>query len=297
MYIIVGGSGFLGSYTIKELLKDTNEEIVSISRSGLCAFKDARITTEKCDLRDYASVRGLAKKYNRAHDARILYLAACHMVDFVQFNPEDAAKVNIDALDNFVFEFSDSSGFLFSSSDTVYGEGDNSGKFSEDDMLNPVNEYGVQKMKAESIVSEAGGTSLRLSFLMGKSLLPGRKHFCDYILESICNGKNFAMYTDSFRNISDYSTVSDCIVKLFNADIPLPSVINLCSDELLSKYEFGLRLADAVGVDKELILPSETPYNPDKAPRSACTYMDNTLVKKILGVKSISNDYSIFTGD
>ncbi len=34
MYIITGGTGFLGSYIVSELKRKTKEEVVTVSRTG-----------------------------------------------------------------------------------------------------------------------------------------------------------------------------------------------------------------------------------------------------------------------
>ena len=34
MYIVIGGTGFLGSYIVTELEKQTKEDIVTVSRTG-----------------------------------------------------------------------------------------------------------------------------------------------------------------------------------------------------------------------------------------------------------------------
>lgn len=291
MFIIIGASGFLGSHTVKTLLEQTDENILAVSRSGECAFSGGRIRCEKCDVRDYTAVKSLAKKYSGA-DARIIYLAACHNVDYVEQNPKEAATINIDALENFLNSFGSFDTFMFSSSDTVYGEGSTDVLFTEGSPLEPVNIYGAQKAAAEQLVSSAGGVCLRLPFLAGRSLNPARKHFSDTIAETVLGGRSIVLFTDAVRSVLDYSTASSLILKLFEVKEGLPNVINVCGDEALSKYDIGRAFVQCIGVDSRLIVPEQTPDICGKAPRALYAAMDNSLLKSILSISEIHIDYT-----
>lgn len=291
MFIVIGASGFLGSHVIKTILEKTDEDVLAVSRKGECAFSSGRIRSVACDVCDYALVASLAQKYS-SREAKIVYLAACHNVDFVQKNPLEAAKVNIDALQNFLHCFDGFERLVFSSSDTVYGEGINRGLLKENSLLMPVNIYGEQKAQAEKFVRECGGVNLRFPFLAGRSLNPSRTHFSDVIAQTVLDGKSIVMFTDTVRSVLDYSTAAALTVDLFSVKGDLPHVINVCGDEALSKYDIGVAFAESLGVDSRLIIPEQTPVDGSKAPRALYAAMDNSLIKSILGLDIIRIDYS-----
>ncbi len=291
MLIIIGASGFLGSYAIRSALEQTDEDILAVSSSGECAFTSGRVRSVKCDVCDYSSVSELANQYN-SPNAKILYLAACHNVDYVEQYPREAEKVNIDALNNFLKCFAGCGRLLFSSSDTVYGEGSEGVLFNESSPLVPVNVYGAQKAMAESLVGKAGGVSVRFPFLAGRSLNPKRKNFSDVIAQTVLSGKSIVMFTDAVRSVLDYNTTALLVLRLFEYKDRLPSVINVCGDDALSKYDIGCAFAETIGVDSRLIIPEQTPVDGIRAPRALYAAMDNSLLKSILGIDAIHIDFS-----
>lgn len=297
MLLIIGGSGFLGSYTVRAALARTHGRIIAVSRSGECAFTHERITCEKCDVCDYSAVDALAEKYGRGEGCNILYLAACHNVDYVQKHPDEAARVNVDALKYFLSRFDRFDRLLFSSSDTVYGDGVPGEKFAESSVLKPVNIYGAQKALAERLVCSASGISMRLPFLAGRSLGGGRTHFSDVIINTVLSSQKIEMFTDAVRSITDYDTAAHLALDLFDYGGELPGIINVCADEAVSKYEIGVELARSLGADETLIVPAKTPApSNEQAPRSLYAAMDNSLLKGLLCRDRIAIDYSKIVG-
>ncbi len=288
MYIVVGGSGFLGSYIIKKLLLAKTEKIIAVSRRGLCAFDDERVETLALDVCDFEGVKRLAGRVDIAK-AKIFYLAASHNVDFVEENPEEAAKTNIAALENFLECFSGFERFLFASSDTVYGDGGKEKPFAENDSLCPINVYGQQKTAGEKLVVEAGGTVLRYSLMFGGSLSTYSHNFCDELKKMFRNGQSVEMYTDFVRSALDYDTAAQLTVDIADFSGRLPEIINLCGDEVLSKYDLAVKLAESLGADRSLIIATKSAGG-FKAPRAELIAMDNTLVKNLLGYKIIFAD-------
>lgn len=297
MLIIIGGSGFLGSYTVRAALARTSGKIIAVSRSGECAFAHERIICEKCDVCERDAVDALAEEYGRGEGCDILYLAACHNVDYVEQHPDIAARVNVDALEYFLHRFDRFERLLFSSSDTVYGDGAPGEKFAESSVLRPVNVYGTQKALAERLVCAASGTAMRLPFLAGRSLLGSRTHFSDIIVNAVLSSQKIEMFTDAVRSITDYDTVANLALDLFDYQGSLPEVINVCVDKAVSKYEIGVELARSIGADETLIVPAKTSsFGSEHAPRSLYAAMDNSLLKSLLGRDEIVINYSKIMG-
>lgn len=87
----------------------------------------------------------------------------------------------------------------------------------------------------------------------------------------------------------DFKTAADLSVRLSLLEEPLPSVINVCGDKDLSKYDIGLMLANKLGVSRQLVKPVKMSENDTvfKTKRAVSTLMDNALVKSVLGIKQI----------
>ena len=66
-------------------------------------------------------------------------------------------------------------------------------------------------------------------------------------------------------------------------------MLNVCGDRDLSKYDVGIRIADRLGVSRELIRPIRMAESDGvfKTKRAVSTLMDNALVKEILHLDTI----------
>lgn len=221
---------------------------------------------------------------------KIIYLAAYHHPDLVEKNPKIAWDTNVTALSRFLNMADDADRFFYPSTDSVYGESVDGYRFKESDRLAPVNRYGVHKSCAERLVTAYGYNVVRFPFLIGPSLVPGKKHFYDVIVETITGGHTIDMFRDSYRSALDFDTAARLLVEIMEKPAAeVPQIVNICGDEALSKYEIGLKLADLTGVSRDLIRPVYIQNDTEifAVKRASSTLMDNALLKRVLGLDTV----------
>ena len=292
MYLIIGGSGYFGRYFIKSIQEKTSDDIVATCR---CPGEDSpRLSWRAFEIRDRAGADRLADEFGSCENLKIIVLAAFHHPDKVQEDPAAAWSVNVTALSYFVNRFQNAKAVFYSSTDSVYGNSNDGYRFKETDGLNPVNIYGREKAAAEGIVRWmplGQGKVVRFPFLIAPSLVPGRPHFYDKIVDDFRNGKTVEMFSDSYRSSLSFATAAELTVEL--AERPdlkeLPSVINICGDEALSQYDVGLMIADKLGVSRDLVKPVRIADHAEifKTARASSTIMDNSLLKSVLGLQKV----------
>lgn len=115
----------------------------------------------------------------------------------------------------------------------------------------PLNQYGRTKWLAEQVVLESIPEALVLRtnfFGWGPSY---RASFSDFILNALTTGRAVTLFDDVY-----YTPV--LIEKLVNIGHALlekhaTGIFNVVGDERLSKYAFGLKLAQRIGSDAQLI--------------------------------------------
>ena len=289
MYIIIG-CGFLGSYLLKRITAETDEQVVATVRDVKSTLPIKNVTWVPCDVSERGDLIRLASRCGDAPKT-VFYFAAAHNIDEVFLHPEASAKVNVDAL-NTVFEtIPNIENLFFASTDCVYGENTNKlPVFFEASPTNPLNEYGRQKLRAERIVRARGFTVLRLPFLFGPSILPQKKHFYDALCKKLLAHQPIEMIDGFRRSMLSYSRAADLLFRLSQtADGSLPSIVNVCADQHYTKYEIGCLLADKLHVSKDLVcrITEEEGQKFFLDVRASSTVMDNTLLKKILGITCI----------
>ncbi len=288
MYLVVGASGFLGSYIVKSILNKTDERVIAVSRGSKGNGLSDRLDWVLCDIADREQVNALANKIC-GEPVKIVFLAAYHHPDKVEQNPRVSWDTNVTALSYFLNRFENVKSLFYPSTDSVYGESVDGNHFKEGDATNPVNRYGRQKMLAEQLVTGYGYNVVRYPFLIGTSLTPHKQHFYDEIVASLKEGKVVEMFADSYRSSLDFASAADSLIDLMLLENGIPPIINICGDDDLSKYDVGRMIANKLNVTEALIKPVSTADYTGvfQTKRASSTLMDNTLFKQLTGRKEI----------
>jgi len=152
---------------------------------------------------------------------------------------------------------------------------------SEDAPVAPVNIYAKTKADAEFRVLEAYPKSLvvRTNFYgWGTSY---RQSFSDLIIKSLRSGSELTLFTDVFYTPIIASELARTIHELI--DLNLSGIFHVVGSERLSKYEFGLRLAEVFNLDSSLIKPGLLAERSSSVRRPLDMSLSNEKVSKLLG--------------
>ena len=290
MYLIVGASGFVGSYAIREILEKTTDRILATDKNIEGQKNTERVEWIPCDITVHEDLCKLNERLKKEEPVKIVYLAAYHNPDLVLANPHIAWNINITALSDFLNTVENVKCLFYSSTEMVYKPGEMNVFFKEDTEKKPINAYGRHKMVAEQLVMGYGYNVVRFPFMIGPSILPGKKHFYDVIVETIQNGKTIEMFEDNFKTALDFATAVQTLIALMEKYTEeMPKVLNIAGDEVLSKYDIGIKIADKYGCSRDLIVPismqNDTKIFTEK--RANCTLLDNTAVKEALGIEEL----------
>ena len=290
MYLIVGASGFVGSYAIREILEKNTDRILATDKNIEGQKNTERIEWIPCDITVHEDLCKLNERLKKEEPVKIVYLAAYHNPDLVLANPHIAWNINITALSDFLNTVENVKCLFYSSTEMVYKPGEMNVFFKEDTEKKPINAYGRHKMVAEQLVMGYGYNVVRFPFMIGPSILPGKKHFYDVIVETIQNGKTIEMFEDNFKTALDFATAVQTLIALMEKYTEeMPKVLNIAGDEVLSKYDIGIKIADKYGCSRDLIVPismqNDTKIFTEK--RANCTLLDNTAVKEALGIEEL----------
>ena len=301
MYIVVGGTGFLCAYVVQCIVDKTKERVLVVARKPVSYENVGGITDsiqfKHCNVVSREDIDNLITEINMTEEpCKIIYLAASLHPEEVERNPWNSWNTNVISLEYLLSGMKRIEAFIFASTDSVYGSGTLEHRFREDERLAPVNLYGTQKMAGESIVNHYGYSVLRYSLMLGPSIIKGKKHFYDNLVETLKSGKQVELFEDSYRSTIDFRTAAELTVKLLlEKKESLPSVLNIAGDEALSKYDVGRQIAKRLGVSEELLIPIKVSdgghiYN---ASRAACTLLDNSKLKKLLNLSEIKMQFEV----
>ena len=121
----------------------------------------------------------------------------------------------------------------------------------EDQPVQPCNVYGITKANAEKAILAVNADALivRTNFYgWGPSY---RKSFSDVIIEALRKGKSINLFNDVFYT----PIVIEKLIEYTNNLIEKEAtgIYHIVADERLSKFQFGMKLAMAFGLDTNLI--------------------------------------------
>lgn len=266
-----GLTGLVGS-RIVELLADRYEfENVSLE-SGV-------------DITDREQVR---QKVIDSPAGVILHLAAKTDVDGCEKDKPlgkngDAWRINVEGTRNIV-EAAKKSGkqIIYISTDFVF---DGASKFyTEEDMPNPINWYGLTKYEGEKIVQNSGLPHLicRLAFPY-RADFPQKKDFLRGILEKLKTGQKIAMVSDQIITptfIDDIAYALDTLIKN-----EARGIYHVAGGSYHTPLEVAFLIAQIFDLDKSLIgRTTRETYFAGRAPRPFSLALKNDKLEK-LGIK------------
>lgn len=239
--LVTGCTGLLGS-NLCYLLKD-EYRVVGTSRSPL---EMTGVEWVKGDISD--------PDFDKAvmagdHFDAVVHCAALTNVDRCEEEPDLAMQMNRDASIRLAqAAVSDGAKFVFISTDAVFS-GDKSSPYTEVDLVDPVNVYGLSKVQAEEAVLLLDDALVLRTNMHGFNYLD-KTSFSEWILSALRREERLRMFDDVRFSALFVNDLVNGIRKAIEAD--LSGLYHLASRDSMTKYEFGLSLAKVAGLQGEI---------------------------------------------
>jgi dTDP-4-dehydrorhamnose reductase len=238
--LVTGGSGYLGGW------------VVRLARAGwdVTATYLAHATDEpgaayhRLDVRDRTAVTALVE---RLRPAVIVHTAA--------LNPgqgSDFEAINATGTQHVARAAAAGGARLIHVSTDVLFDGQK-GHYVEDDSPAPITPYGRSKALAEEAVQASGveAVIVRPSLIYGWRPRVGRQ--TRWIVDDLKAGKPVRLFTDELRCPIWVESLAAALVEL--AGLDYTGVLHVAGAQILSRFEFGLRLLRFHGLDPSPVIP------------------------------------------
>lgn len=272
---MVIGQGFLGNYIVNECLQN---EIPVIGTHYNINFNDKL----KMDIQDINSIFDCVTKIQ---PDLIINCASNIKIDYLEKNISCAFSINANGAKN-VATVANKHGIRLAhiSTDSVFDG--KRGMYSEEDTPNPINVYAKSKLLGEQLVTENSNNHviIRTNFY---GMNQNKDFLFNWVLKNLQHNTPITGFTDVIFTPLEISNLSKMILEISNLEYD--GIIHLASDEVLSKYEFVLRIATILGFDCDLIKKGSIDENVGFiAKRPKNTSLSNKKSKKLLETKIIS---------
>jgi len=160
---------------------------------------------------------------------------------------------------------------------------------SESDISNPLNQYAYTKLKGDQNVINSNPDSLiiRTNFFgIGPKYRPS---FSDIITSALKRKQTIKLFTDVFFTPIHVHELANIVFELLKENER--GIYNVVSSERISKYDFGLLIAENLNLPKSLILQGSIRERNDLAIRPCDMSLSNNKVKNEINIeiKSLTN--------
>jgi len=265
---LIIGNGFLGKHIIYEF-KNHGIQAIGTHFHGNDSYT-------KMDVRDPSSID---KAISNFKPDLIINCAANTQLDFLETNPDIAFSINAEGAKNVALSSQKNmTRLVHISTDGVF-DGIR-GMYTENDSLNPINNYAKSKVLGEKLVMENSDNFVivRTNFY---GFDEGNRFLFNWVLNALKQKKQLVGFTDVIFTPLQVSNLSSMILELSTTDYQ--GIIHLASDEVMSKYQFAVNVAQIFDFDKGLITKGSIDEHVDfVARRPKNTSLSNKKAKELL---------------
>jgi dTDP-4-dehydrorhamnose reductase len=255
-------------------MRGTTEVILGIHRMErlLAATQPIRF-----DLDSSAQFLALLKEMR---PAVVVHAAGSASVDECEINPSGAYRDNVQLAINVARAARQASvALIHISTDHLFSG--NQSWLKENSQPGPLNVYGATKLEAEQLVrAEHPGTLIVRTNFFGWAPA-GRRSISDWIIQGLRTGHTLDLFEDVFFTPILIEELARSAHELLAKGAS--GIVNLSGDERVSKYDFGIRLAEHFGLRTDLIRRSTLARAKLVAPRPLEMSLDNGYASELLG--------------
>ncbi len=260
--MITGASGLLGANLVVAAMK--THDVIAVCHEHPIRLPNHVVVEMDLSVRE--DVMGLFRKTSPDW---VIHCAAATDVDRCEGDPGWALSLNRD-MAGYIAEAAEEchARLIHISTDAVFDG--SAPPYSEDDEAGPINVYGETKLGGERIVSElnADAAIIRCN-IFGWNAQP-KLNLAEWFLDHLENGEACFGFTDVLVSPILVNDLAEVLYQIL--ELGLSGIYHVGSRSCLSKYDFGVRLARAFGLDENLIQPvlSEQVALTAPRPRGLC---------------------------
>jgi dTDP-4-dehydrorhamnose reductase len=270
--VLVIGAGFLGG-NIAEKFKDhiiTQTNLTKINKNSY--------------ILDITDEKQVVDCFHDVKPSIVINCAANTNIDFLERNTPTAYSINGEGIRNLAVTCKRSDVRLVHISTDGIFDGI-SGNYTEEDKPNPINVYAKSKVIGEENIMKncLNHVIVRTNFYGNH---PQGKSLFNNILSKLKNRERFTGFDDVIFSPLEVSNLSDLI-----SDVTFSNyrgILNLSSNESISKYQFCCKMADVFGFDSNLIKKGSIEDAGFIAKRPKNTSLTNTKSKQFTKSKIMS---------
>lgn len=247
--LITGSNGLLGQAITSIFSRETDFDLIQTSFEQENYF-ELGYAYEQLDITMKEDVKRLVDYYS---PNVIINCAAYTEVDKCETEREMSWKINVDGVKNLIIAARRTKcRILHFSTDYIF-DGRN-GPYSETDIPNPICFYGREKLASENalIASDIEFAVIRTIVLYGIANKV-KKNFALWAIEKLKRSEPINIVTDQISNVTMIDDLAYGTLKVLENNFT--GIINVAGLDILSRYDFVMKICDVFNLNKNLVRP------------------------------------------
>ncbi len=249
--LVTGSNGFVGNRLVKALAASENLDLIATSLHPPVHPLPANVVFESLDLTNRSVVGYILDRYQ---PGVVVHTAAMSGVDACELDPASCWKINVHAVE-YLAEACRRNGskLIHLSSDFVFDG--LRGPYAENDLPNPVNQYGRSKWESEQILANLAGkwAVVRTILVYGAVSENEKPDFVRWVCRGLLDGKSLRVVSDQFRMPTWIGDLVEGIRLIIDREAE--GIYHLSGAEMLSVYDFAREIAGVFDLDTSGLLP------------------------------------------
>lgn len=253
--LITGANGLLGQKLVEQLVSSNTWEVIATGR-GPCRLSGTGYTYQVLDIENQQEVDDTL---SRIRPEVIIHGAAMTNVDECEKNQEACYRANVLATKYLVAAAEQlAAHFIFVSTDFIFSGEDGHHPYTEEATPDPVNYYGQTKLEGEELIqrSTLKWAIARTVLVYGLANDLSRSNIILWVKSSLEAGKQIQVVDDQVRTPTlAEDLAAGCILI---AEQQATGIFNISGAELLTPYQMAMETAEYFGLNKELIVRTDS---------------------------------------
>jgi len=273
--LITGGSGLL-AVNLAQIIRNQYTVTLGLhSRSiQLKSTKSLKINLE--------STNSVLEAIDNVQPQLVIHTVGLVNVEYCEQHSDIAKHINVELTKNVAQACkSRNVQMIYISTDHLFNG--KKGFMTEKDNISPLNVYAKTKAEAELAVSNIYPESILIRTNFYGWGTKYRYSFSDYIINSLRSNKKIKLFQDVVFNPVIVKVLAESIISLVK--LKQSGLYHIVADDAISKYEFGLLLAERFSLDRALIRPAKLSDNQQLVIRPHDMSLSNSKLTGLLGKK------------
>jgi dTDP-4-dehydrorhamnose reductase len=183
----------------------------------------------------------------------VIHCAALANLEACEADPLQAQKMNTDLPRTLASHVARSGARLVHISTDAVFDGLR-GDYTEEDIPSPACVYSRTKLAGEQAVADADSTAIIARVVFFGWSLNGNRSLAEFFFNNLSQGKSVMGFTDVFFCPLQANDLAQILLQML--EMQLSGLYHVVSPECMSKYDFGLHLANRFNLDGSLIKPT-----------------------------------------